>query len=65
MTQHIGTIGSKDFEEMKERIKRLVENENAALYFHQDDKNIYRFSESSLPNGAIYGLRERRKDGKD
>ena len=58
LTHHIGTVGSKDFQEMKERIKNLVEDERAALYFHQDDKNVYRFSESSLPNGAIYGLRE-------
>ena len=65
LTTYIGTIGSKEFEEFKERIKGLVESANGGLYFHQDEANTYRFDESGLPHGGVYGLRQRRKEDED
>ena len=65
LTTNIGTVGSRDFEELKERLKRLVESENCGLYFHQDASHTYRFDESGLQHGGVYGLRQRRKEDED
>ena len=65
LTKSIGTFGSKQFEELKRRIKTLVEEEESALYFHQDSRNRYKFDESCLPSGGVYGLRKRRNDDED
>ena len=50
---------------MKEKIKSLVEDQKSGLYFHQDAKNKYKFDESGIPHGGIYGLRNRIKDDED
>ena len=47
------------------RIKTLIEEEEPALYFHQDSRNRYKFDESCLPSGGVYGLRKRRNDDED
>ena len=62
---HLGTVGSKDYECLKEKIVDMVQDSECRLYFHSDSKNVYKFDKSNLPCGGIYGLRERRADDED
>ena len=61
ITTHIGDIGIKQFEELKRRIRVLVEDKEYDLYFHKDEANKYEFNECSLPNGGIYRLKQMRE----
>ena len=55
-----GEINVKAYEELKTRISEIVNNSDNGLYFHKDEDHIYRFDETALPNGGIYGLKDRR-----
>ena len=44
---------------MKDRSAALVENADIGLFFHKDTHHIYRFDKSALPNGGIYGLKDK------
>ena len=61
ITTHVGDIGIKQFEELKRRIRVLVEDKEYDLYFHKDEANKYEFNECSLPNGGIYRLKQMRE----
>ena len=39
----------------------MVDNQGANLFFHQDKEHIYKFDESSLASGGLYGLLRKRK----
>ena len=46
---------------MKDRLESIVDDTEQGLFFHKDSHHKYTLDESSLQNGAIYGLKQRRK----
>ena len=60
ISELVGVISCKEYDLLKTRITEIVENVDNGFYFHKDENYIYRFDESALPNGGIYGLKERR-----
>ena len=65
ISEILGELTYKGFEQLKEKIVKIVGNGGNMLYFHQDNTHTYRFEKSALPNGRIYGLKEKRADESD
>ena len=63
ITQHLPSIGLKDFDTLRDMLEEIVANSDFELFFHKDTTSTYSFDEAALPNGAIYGLKEKRKEG--
>ena len=53
-----------DYDSLLVAIRELTEGKEHNLFFHNDVHHDYFFDGTSLNNGAIYGRRERKKDGK-
>ena len=60
LTELLGEITCKGYQLLKDRIDMIVASTDSGLYFQTDEINTYRFDESVLPNGGIYGLKEKR-----
>ena len=60
ISELLGELTCKGFEQLKEKLTALVDNGDNGLFFHKDNLHIYRFNESALPGGGIYGLKEKR-----
>ena len=65
ISEHVGAVTCKEYEQLKSRLVEIVENTDNVMYFHKDSLHIYRFDESALPNRGIYGMKERRTDDSD
>ena len=62
----LGDIRSNQYEKLKSQISSVVDDPKSSLFFHKDSLHKYKFDESSLQNGAVYGMKDmRKKDGSD
>ena len=46
----LGELTCKIFEQLKEKINTIFDNNANGLYLHKDNHRIYRFDDSALPN---------------
>ena len=65
ISEHLGDIRSNEFDQLKAKLGTIVEDPECELYFHKDSVHRYRLDESALPNGAVYGMKDRRKSGSE
>ena len=56
----MGEICCKGYDLLKYRLAEIVKDTTNEFWFQKDEDYIYTFDESSLPNGGIYGLKEKR-----
>ena len=61
LSELVGGIMSKDFRILKDRLESVVEDTEKGLSFHKHSHHEHAFDESSPQNGAICGLKQRRK----
>ena len=66
MSELLGDITSNECDRLKSRLFEIVEEPEHQLFFHKDNAHRYRFDESALQKGAVYGMKDRRKkDGSE
>lgn len=41
------------------KLSNIVRDTDHELLFHRDKNNVYYFDETALPNGGVYGMKER------
>ena len=61
LTDLIGDIRANDYHLLRECLENIVSNPDNDLYFHKDAEYCYAFDDDAFPDGAIFGLKERRK----
>ena len=59
ISELVGEICCKGYDLLKYRLAEIVKDKNNKLWFQKDEGHTYTFDEPSLPNGGIYGLKER------
>ena len=65
ISELVGEICCKGYELFKYRLAEIVKDKSNEFWFQKDDGHLYLFDESALPNGGIYGLKERRAEDDD
>jgi len=66
MSEILGDITSNEYDRLKSRLFEIVEESEHQLFFHKDNAHRYKFDESALQKGAVYGMKDRRKkDGSE
>ena len=61
LSELIGDIHTNEFLKLKTKLHEVVEDNDHQLLFHKDSLHRYRFDESVLQSGALYGMAVRRK----
>ena len=65
ISELVGEICCKGYDLLKYRLAEIVEDKENGFWFQKDDGHAYCFDESALPNGGIYGLKDRRAEDGD
>ena len=65
ISELVGEICCKGYDLFKYRLAEIVEDKGNGFWFQKDDGHVYRFDESALPNGGIFGLKDRRAEDSD
>ena len=63
LSELMGDIRTNEFEQLKTKLKGVVDNHDHQLFFQKENLHRYRFDESVLQSGAVYGMTARRKVG--
>ena len=66
MSELLGDITSNEYDRLKSRLFEIVEESEHQLFFYKDNAHRYRFGESALQKGTLYGMKDgRKKDGSE
>ena len=65
ISELVGDICCKGYDLLKYRLAEIVKDTTNSFWFQKDETYLYTFDESSLPNGGIYGMKERRSEDSD
>ena len=65
ISELVGEICCKGYDLLKYRLAEIVKNTDNKLWFQKDHVYNYTFDKSLLPNGGIYGMKERRGEDSD
>ena len=65
ISELVGDICCKGYDLLKYRLAEIVKDTNNEFWFQKDTNYTYVFDESSLPNGGIYGMKDRRGENSD
>ena len=65
LTDDIGEFELCQFSKVKDALEEVVEDRSHDFYFHHDPKHKYSFDERPFQSGAIYGRKQKRKEGEN